>query len=277
MAAGQAEYAQSLHALPPNRHCLKERRLNWGHQTSPTGLSMYPVPRTSTHHKSINQKLPELWSDFSDRGLPDARSGHCQQTSTFHGDLDRAQAPVSAKSGRVLFVGFVEFDMDGRFQTAGEMDRLAHYAVSSKYPCARPATFDEYSEMAIVGLPPRNMSGRDVVFVGPGGTGCELLHTNTLGAQKCIVHPGDAFDGNWGAAGMWGRKCVVAVYTMDRLKKQQSLASFGYARESVGSTGKIRRSASLTGLSSRTRWTTGDFGGSSSQAQRSIRMDQFFR
>ena len=48
----------------------------------------------------------------------------------------------------------------------------------------------------IIGIPPipksfvklYNRSGRDVVFVGPGATGCELFHTNTLGgAQKCVV------------------------------------------------------------------------------------------
>eukprot|EP00438_Fugacium_kawagutii_P007921 Skav203703 [mRNA] locus=scaffold259:362240:390330:+ [translate_table: standard] len=51
-----------------------ERRLNVGLQTLPSGLSAFPVARQSIFHRSINQKMPELWSDFSDSGLPQAGS-----------------------------------------------------------------------------------------------------------------------------------------------------------------------------------------------------------
>ena len=105
---------------------------------------------------------------------------------------------------KLRFVGFAEFDMDGRVFTGGEMDRMmmnlgqmrvwhafplsARISASQKYPCSRPATFDEYAERCILGLPERNNSGRDVVFVGPGATGCELFHTNTLGAELRIFN-----------------------------------------------------------------------------------------
>eukprot|EP00416_Gambierdiscus_australes_P045561 CAMPEP_0171094064 /NCGR_PEP_ID=MMETSP0766_2-20121228/39759_1 /TAXON_ID=439317 /ORGANISM="Gambierdiscus australes, Strain CAWD 149" /LENGTH=249 /DNA_ID=CAMNT_0011552611 /DNA_START=47 /DNA_END=796 /DNA_ORIENTATION=+ len=239
---------------------LQERRLNHGHQTLPSGISAFPVARASEHHRSILQKMPELWSDFSDRGLPEARAGHCDRSVTFHGDLSEgtagsktSSAPSSAKSGRVLFVGCAEFNMDGRVHTAGEMDRLMLHAASSKYPCSRPATFDEYAEGAILGLPPRNNTGLDVVFVGPGATGCELFHTNTLGAQKVIVPPGDAFDGTWGTASFFGRKCVLCVHPVERVKRQRSLAQFGLARSSIGQSGGLKRAGSLVSLSDKSK------------------------
>ena len=42
-------------------------------------------------------------------------------------------------------MGFAEFDMDGRVFTGGEMDRMMMISASQKYPCSRPATFDEYA------------------------------------------------------------------------------------------------------------------------------------
>lgn len=259
---------------------LEERRFNHGLQTLPSGLSAFPVARCSEHHRSITQKLPELWSDFSDRGLPEARAGQLPGPANFHGDMGASASrtyPPSAKPGQVVFVGFAEFDMDGRISTAGEMDRLTALAASSKYPCSRPATFDEYAEKAILGLPPLNLSGRDVVFVGPGATGCEVFHTNTLGAQKCVVPPGEKLDGTWGAASLYGRKCILCVYPVARVKRQQSLTQFGLARQTIGRSGRLRRAGSLASLTDTTQWTFKDFAGSTSQAQRNVRMDQFFR
>lgn len=212
--------------------------MNHGLQTCFSGRSAFPVARNSTFHRSVNQLLPELWSDFSDRGLPDARAGFCEKAATFHGEFStgKIKQVASAKPGNVVFAGYAEFDMDGRSQTAGEMDRLMILAASSKYPCARPATFDEYAEKSILGLPPRNGSCQDIVFVGPGATGCELYHTNTLGAQKCVVPPGDSLDGTWGLASLYGRKSILCVYPVERLKKQSSLTQFGQAREVLGRT-----------------------------------------
>jgi len=156
---------------------LEERRLNSGLQFLPSGRSAFPVPRGSEFHRSINQSLPELWADFSDKGLPEARSGHHAQSVAFHGDVHssfagltkstsltgtatstRRPATHSAKPGVVVFAGFAEFDMDGRIHTAGEMDRLMVHASSSKYPCSRPATLDEYTSKFIHGLPASNTS-----------------------------------------------------------------------------------------------------------------------
>lgn len=285
---------------------LEERRFNAGLQQLPSGRSVFPVARNSEFHRTINQRLPELWADFSDRALPEGRSGTHSKLLAFHGDSDpdldvrdgdftgrpARQAPGALRAtatlavgqalrpGRVVFVGFAEFDMDGRLHTAGEMDRLMQHSASSKYPCSRPATFDEYADEggpAIVGLPQKNTSGRDIVFVGPGGTGCELFHTNTLGSQKCAVPPGEALDGTWGIASMYGRKTILCVYPIERVKRQQSLTQFGLCRNTVGPGGRMRRAGSLASLQDKTSWTSGDFRGSTHQAQRAVRMDQFFK
>lgn len=262
----------------------EERRLNHGLQHTLSGRGTFPVPRSSPFHRSINQKLPELWADFSDRGLPDARAGHddrstsyhngfhggapvepCsfKRTNGWHGSLaGRSPSPehaaATARSGQCVFVGFAEFDMDGRHQTAGEMDRIMAHAAASKYPCSRPATLDEYERCIILGLPPRNRSGKDVVFSGPGATGCELFHTNTLGSQKCMVPPGDVFDGQTAAASLNGRKCCLCVYPVARVKRQQSLTQFGLARETIGKSGRLRRAGSLSAISDTTKWTRGE-------------------
>ncbi|CAK9058538.1 unnamed protein product [Durusdinium trenchii] len=182
-----------------------------------------------------------------------ARAGPHQQIDRFHGDheLSRKAPPLSARPGKVVFVGFAEFDMDGRAFTGGEMDRMMMISASQKYPCSRPATFDEYAERCILGLPERNNCGRDVVFVGPGATGCELFHTNTLGIQKAVVSPHDMFDGTWGNASLYGRKCILCVYPVQRLKKQQSLTQFGLARQTIGKPGdpRINNHAGMRGSS----------------------------
>merc|ERR1719453_2280107 len=126
--------------------------------------------------------------------------------------MPHPHAVSAATAGQSVFLGYAEFDVDGRHQTAGEMDRTMQWAAGEKYPCARPATLDEYERGVILGLPERNRSGRDIVFTGPGATGCELFHTNTFGSQKCIVPPGDTFDGQTGAASLHGRKCCICVY-----------------------------------------------------------------
>lgn len=260
------------------------------------------MPRNSQFHRSLNQKLPELWSDFSDRGLPAARAGDSAQAAAFHGDYDVAQgslwntgsvgglddtnrlsstsaggsknfagsgaaqrgnaAAASSRPGHapgpVVFVGYAEFDMDGRAHTAGEMDRLMMHAATSKYPCARPATFDEYAEGAVLGLPATNQSGRDVVFVGPGATGTEVFHTNTLGMQKCAVPPGDSFEEcQWSVASLFGRKAMLCVYPHERLRRQRSLTHYGLARNALARSGRLKSAGSLACLSDTNRWSAG--------------------
>lgn len=277
-------------AFSGHNKALQERRLNHGLQTLPSGRSAFPVPRNSEFHRSINQKLPELWSDFSDKGLLEARAGHSEQAATFHGDSKLSATAQSSnattqppKPGQVVFVGYAEFDMDGRTHTSGEMDRMMVHAAVSKYPCSRPATFGEYADGAILGLPHRNQSGRDIVFIGPGATGCELFHTNSLGSQKCAVSPGDILDGNWGTASLYGRKSILCVYPIERVRRQQSLTQFGLARSTVGKSGRLRRAGSLASITDTTqwvdkaRWAASDFGHSPSStavAQRTaVRFD----
>lgn len=283
-----AEAPEGQMARSGHGPALMERRLNFGHQALPSGLSSFPVARGSEHHRSICQKLPELWSDFSDRGLEDARIGHDAQRHTFHGSTPKEAAassgavsstsPTIPKSGHVMFAGFVEFDMDGRHYTAGEMDRLMAMSAAARFPCSRPATFDEYAERRIYGLPKNNTSGREVAFVGPGATGCELFHTNTLGAQKCVVPPGDALDGAWGTASLFGRKAMLCVIPHERVRRQQSLAQFGLIRSSLNTTsGRLRRTGSLASLTDKTQWTAPNFASSSDCSQHVVRADQFFR
>lgn len=279
-----------------------ERRLNSGLQYLPSGLRIHPVPKDPTFHRSIGQDLPELWSDFSERSFSDvlrarperanssvgfskmARKGSCYRSSeasnfSEHGSLDRS--PFSTAAGmtvskgsfdrakqKCLYVGFVEWDMDGRAHTQGEMDRLMAHAASSKYPCSRPATLDEYVEERIVGIPLRNETGRDVTFIGRGSTHQHLGNTNTLGAQKCVVAPGDELDGTCGMSAVHGRKCALCVYPVDRLKKQQSLTQFGLARCAATGDGCLRRSSSLASLQDATRWTSSDFASSLCAASR---------
>jgi hypothetical protein len=192
---------------------------------------------------------------------------HEDRCHTFHGDssppgdvqdFGATQKSHASAGQKVLFVGYAEFDMDGRFHTAGEMDRLMQHAASMKYPCARPATLEEYVEELILGLPKKNLSGRDVVFVGLGASGCELFHTNTLYQQKCVVAPGDPFDGAWGAASLHGRKAILCVYPAQRVRKQQSLTQFGLARSAVGTSGRLRRAGSLSSLVDKTQWAHGN-------------------
>jgi len=212
--------------------------------------------------------------------LPEARAGHDERSVSFHdGSHADTTAPglfktaghmayrsgtsmgavAASRAAQSVFIGYAEFEIDGRHQTAGEMDRTMQWAAGEKYPCARPATLDEYERGVILNLPQRNRSGKDIVFTGPGATGCELFHTNTLGAQKCIVPPGDCFDGQTGAASLFGRKACICVYPAERVKRQQSLTQFGLARHTMSGTGRLRRAGSLAGLSDSTKWTRGDF------------------
>jgi hypothetical protein len=241
---------------------ILERDLNHGLQRLPSGHNAFPVARNCEFHRSINQSLPELWSDFSERGLPkETGAMHEDRSHTFHGDNEdpwSTQRSHATSGQKVLFVGYAEFDMDGRFHTPGEIDRLMQHSASMKYPCSRPATLDEYVEGQIQGLPPKNFSGRDVVFVGPGASGCELFHTNTLYQQKCVVAPRDPFDGAWGAASLHGRKAILCVYPAQRVRKQQSLTQFGLARSAVGRSGRLRRAGSLASLVDKTQWAHGN-------------------
>lgn len=301
---------QPLIDVPP------ERRFNIGCQTLPSGKSAYPVARGNRFYKTINQNLPELWADFSDRGLPhdhpeqyigpgikvDALDG--TQRSGFR---DRTRAPKvdsvvfqstnrtnfstgrgSSKSSkgfaatRVVFVGFAEWEMDGRLHSQGEMDRLMAVAAASKFPCSRPATFEEYSSMSVIGSPKVNASGRDISFVGSGSC-CERGDANTLGTKKWVVPARDPFDGTATTSATFGKKCVMCVYPAARMEKQHSLSQFGLARTAASNygfpnlqDGKLRKVRSWAGIPDTTQWAAADFSGSTGEVQRTVRYDRFF-
>merc|ERR1719223_568491 len=102
-----------------------------------------------------------------------------------------------------------------------------HSACANKFPCSRPATYEEYISHAIAGLPKLNTTRYDLTFVGPGsekiGPGA-LDHKNTFFARKKIVFPGDRLDGGSGKieitdSSCWGRKSCVAVTYANRIRK----------------------------------------------------------
>jgi len=183
--------------------------------------------------------------------------GGGETASRYLSGLEKGGAGVG-KTEEVVFVGFADFEMDGRVHTAGEMDRLMMFAAAAKYPCCRPATLAEYAEGRVSGLPARNISGRDLVFIGAGATGCELSHTNTLGSQKATVLAGGDLDGRCSFASLHGRKSILCIYPLHRVKKQKSLTQFGLAKSSLDkSMTATRRSASLTSLGQSAQWALG--------------------
>lgn len=270
-----------------------ERRFNNGLQTIPSGRNAFPVCRGNRFYKTISQSVPELWSDFSERGLPHEhpeqprrdpditqggpfRDRKNQTGSSFHSSRSSpSKAPAFSPAQQCLYVGFAEWDMEGRLHTTGEMDRLMAVAAASKYPCARPATFEEYASLQIRGIPKDNGSGRDVAFVGPGSS-VDPSHANTLGSMKWVVPARDPFDGTATTSATFGRKCCLCVYPAARVEKQHSLTQFGLARSAAGPNGELRRARSWGGLMDGTQWAAADFSGSSGEAQRTVRYDRFF-
>lgn len=298
-----------------NARVPPERRFNVGCQTLPSGKSAYPVARGNRFYTTIGQNLPELWADFADRGLPhthpeqnigpgmdvgredkglfqkhredmQGRSDGMQR-SGFRDRLQSTNRTNFSKSGgsskgfaqaqKVVFVGFAEWEMDGRLHSQGEMDRLMAVAAASKFPCSRPATFEEYASMNIAGSPVVNVSGRDISFVGTGSC-CERGDANTLGTKKWVVPARDPFDGTATTSATFGKKCCMCVYSVARMEKQHSLSQFGLARTAASSLqdGKLRRVRSWAGIPDKTQWAAADFSGSTGEVQRTVRYDRFF-
>ncbi|CAD7941752.1 unnamed protein product [Amoebophrya sp. A25] len=159
-----------------------------------------------------------------------------------------------------VFAGFVDWTMERAAMTRGEMDRLMYAACAAKYPCSRPATYEEYISHGISGLPTLNQTKHDITFVGPGsdkiGPGA-LDHRNTIFARKKVVFPGDRLDGSSGQieiddSSCWGRKTCIAVVYTNRLRKQPSLKQFGVLRNTL----KVRDGTDVSGDA--TQWNAFD-------------------
>lgn len=171
-------------------------------------------------------------------------------------------APIlssSAPEKTVTFVGYAYWTMDGYLCTAGEMDRSMNHTTQSKFPCSRAATYEEYLNGKIAGLPTRNETGIEVTFVGPNsearGRG-SLEHKNTLLCSKKAVLPKDPLDGTCSVSAIRGNKAVVCVYDIGRVKRQPSIAQFGYARKCIDKEGKVIGDCSLMSLRPcTTNWT----------------------
>jgi hypothetical protein len=138
-----------------------------------------------------------------------------------------------AGSETCRFIGFATFEQDGRALNHNEQEGMMWRAAALKFPCARPATYDEYGEGRILGLPERNVSGYEVVFGGPTSRGdAPAKHKGWVlgGYPKRCVLTGDPFDGQTEAASAFGRKAVLCVLPQRRLVRQPSLRLWGDAR-----------------------------------------------
>lgn len=292
------------------------RRFNWGHQNTPGGASLYPVPPHSVFHRSLTQ-LPcmgNLWVDASNT-YEDARLEkqpyHLERdtrTMTAY-SYDRRVAPGSyvepvlfnlsthpnwktramdrfqqskirrdKKSYSVprrgnegaegqyscMFVGFADYTMEKGAMTRGELDRLMVSACHSKFPCSRPATYEEYISKSIGQLPKINRTKFDVTFIGPGseklGPGA-LDHKNTLFCRKKVVFPGERLDGSSGQieisdSSCWGRKTCIAVVYVNRIIRQPSLKQFGLLRNCIDQSWRGDRQYMESLSDDETQWNT---------------------
>merc|ERR1719188_2272382 len=103
---------------------------------------------------------------------------------------------------------------------------------ADKFPCSRPATYAEYEEGRILGLPEKNTSGAEIVFTGKRGQGdAPSKHKGwKLGGhvKKCVLKD-DPLDGSTQVGYAFGRRAVLCVVSARRLVRQASLRSFGDA------------------------------------------------
>lgn len=248
-----------------------ERLFNWGAQATPGGRTIYPVPKESIFHRSINQRDNiGLDADFGrqrprEAAAAKARNRSWDPAATFnssssqnstlrrHQRSKEADSPPQARSG-CRFVGYARWSMEGRQCTSGEMDRLMMQVAQAKFPCSRPATFEEYELGLIAALPRTNGSGADVTFVGPGSSvgGARNVGAchDTLGVRKKAVMVGDALDGLTTPQGVLaGEKSVVCVVPTARFMRQTYLATHSCLRDILDREGRntLHRSRSWAG------------------------------
>jgi len=128
------------------------------------------------------------------------------------------------------FLGFAFFQQDGRALNHNEQEGMMWRAAALKFPCSRPALYDEYAEGRILGLPERNVAGAEVVFGGLSSRGdAPATHKGWVlgGYPKRCVLTGDPFDGQTETASSFGRKAVLCVLPQRRLVRQPSLRITG--------------------------------------------------
>merc|ERR1719265_636184 len=139
--------------------------------------------------------------------------------------------PMSEET--VRFIGFAYFQQDGRALNHKEQESVMWRAASLKYPCSRPASYDEYEEGRILGLPERNVSGNEVIFTGPSSMGdAPTKHKGWVlgGYPKRAVLMGDPLDGSSEIGSAFGRKAIMCVLPQRRLVRQPSLRMWGDCR-----------------------------------------------
>lgn len=134
---------------------------------------------------------------------------------------------------KVRFIGYAYFNQDGRAQSHQEQEWLMWHAAASKFPNSRPATYDEYAECRIQGIPERNTSGAEVVFTGYTSRGdMPPKHRGWVlgGHPKLTVLQNDPLDGQTETGSAFGRKAVLCVLPARRLVRQPSLRQWGEMR-----------------------------------------------
>merc|ERR1719379_57933 len=66
----------------------------------------------------------------------------------------------------VRFIGFTYFEQDGRALNHSEQESMMWRSAAMKFPCSRPASYQEYMDGRILGMPERNVSGCEIIFTG---------------------------------------------------------------------------------------------------------------
>lgn len=251
----------SLYPTPPNNRFYKSLTTKVTGNLWVDSSNTYEDGRLSTQPYHLEQRAMSAYS--YDRRIPPGSYVEPVMFNLAHDphnktkELDRYQQAKLRREMRAfsiprrgiaddhfvscVFVGFVEWNMERAAFRRGELDRLMIAACRAKYPCSRPATYEEFISHAITGLPAMNQTKFDITFTGPGsekiGPGA-LDHKNTLFSRKKIIMPGERLDGSTGQieisdSSIWGKKACIAVVYSTRLQLQPSLRQFGQSRKTI--------------------------------------------
>jgi hypothetical protein len=133
----------------------------------------------------------------------------------------------------VRFIGFTYFEQDGRALNHHEQESMMWRSAAMKFPCSRPASYQEYMDGRILGMPERNVSGCEIIFTGnPSRGDAPAKHKGWVlgGYPKRAVLKGDPLDGTTEIGSSFGRKAIVCVMPQRRLVRQPSLRTWGACR-----------------------------------------------
>lgn len=207
-----------------------DRRVPPGTYVEPKVFNLATHPKWRTQPSLTRLAKAKLLREARSFSVPRRGGGGSPYTCT----NELHNGPVSC-----IFLGFADWTMEPGRMTRGELDRLMISACRSKYPCSRPATYEELISQAIIGLPEHNKTGLDIAFVGPGSevipAGGGGIESRSAFCRKKVVFPGDRLDKETSLSlnSLGGRKTCIAVQQLNRLSLQPSLRQFGAARKTL--------------------------------------------